>query len=194
MPATDAEFRALRLAIAEVGYQFSGPGGDEYTVRAVLSPTKMIAQNMVSDELVGFAKEKASDKYWNAVRYFGLKEYPGFSSNVPNAIRRFTAVAKPTRKKKASWTPDSDFDLTAELEQGWTIAQGPRGGFGVGCAGRYKATLPSLDAAVEYIEKEMKRDGYYPGIFVVNERGNVDLLAIRTVRGKTVYSVQYSWV
>ncbi len=190
---------ARRLLANEVGRTFPGPGGDEYTVRAILSPKEMIAQNMVTDELVGFYKEKgAAEPYWSAVRYFGLKEYPGFSSSLPEAIARWKAPTKVTHapKPKPRWEPDEDFDLEQELETGYVIGDARGPGYFVTCEQRScGGTFESIVAALQFIEGKMKKDGYCPGIFYVNERGNTELLSPKKRFGKVYdYDVLHGWV
>jgi hypothetical protein len=101
---------------------------------------------------------------------------------------------------------DEDFDLKSELESGFVIGDA-RGGYALSVEGRYLDTIPhevpvrgrfgraseetlsGWDVALRTALQWMEDKQYWPNLFHVNERGNVDLLdsshRARKVGGKT---------
>lgn len=94
---------------------------------------------------------------------------------------------------------EDDFDLKGELETGLVIGDSRGGGYSIALEGRRIESAPSLEDAVGKAYKIMEDGKYWPNVFYVNERGNVDLLVIKALKkkGKVVgvtYEVARSWV
>lgn len=95
--------------------------------------------------------------------------------------------------RRPSFDPE-DFDLEFEMETGLVIGES-RGGYGIALDGSAKDFEEALVAGLEAMEQSK----YYPNVFYVNERGNVDLLSVkpRIRKGKIVgasYKTLHGWV
>lgn len=94
---------------------------------------------------------------------------------------------------------EDDFDLKTEMDEGIVIGDARGGGYRVAESGKYIGSRPSFDEALKFAAQKMEDGGFFPNIFYVNERGNVDLLSIRPkiVKGKVIkvpYEIARSWV
>ena len=93
------------------------------------------------------------------------------------------------RQRRTGWSSD---ELRSEIEDGIVISQGRGGILHVRASGR-PMKLHGLDASVaedmnealSHVRRWAKENSYYPNIFYVNERGNVDLI---TSRGRIIES------
>jgi hypothetical protein len=94
---------------------------------------------------------------------------------------------------------DDDFDLQSELQEGAAIQDARGGGYDVSFSGRYVDHAREFSEALLIVLQKMDKDKYYPNVFYVNDRGNVDLLAVKPKmrKGKIVgasYKTLQSWV
>jgi hypothetical protein len=102
---------------------------------------------------------------------------------VRKATRR---VARKNARKRAPSFDPIDFNLQYELEEG-VVIQDRRGG---GYQARYLGkAIPGVSGSwvqtVRGARAWMKKEGYFPNLFYINERGNTDLLS---AGGKTIHS------
>lgn len=102
------------------------------------------------------------------------------------------------KRRQSSFDPE-DFDLETEVETGLVIGDARGGGYSVTLDGKYVDNSRDFDEALVLGLEAMEYAKYYPNVFYVNERGNVDLLAVRpkTRKGKIVgasYETLHSWV
>jgi hypothetical protein len=102
------------------------------------------------------------------------------------------------KRGKNSFDPE-DFDLEAEVETGLVIGDSRGGGYRVTLDGKYVDSSGDFDEALTIGLAAMEHAKYYPNVFYVNERGNIDLLAVspKTRKGKIVgasYETLHSWV
>jgi hypothetical protein len=110
------------------------------------------------------------------------------------------------RRRSGNWEGDDeetegedDFDLKTEMREGVVIGDARGGGYRVSESGKYIGSRPSFDEALKFAAQKMEDGKFFPNIFYVNERGNVDLLSIRPkiVKGKVIkvpYEIARSWV
>lgn len=56
------------------------------------------------------------------------------------------------------------------------VIEDARGGYTVTCEGKLIDTCVEWDDALEAARRWMKRQGYYPDLYYINDHGNVDLL------------------
>lgn len=101
------------------------------------------------------------------------------------------------KRRQSSFDPE-DFDLESEVETGLVISDA-RGGYRVTLDGKYVDNARDFDDALLLGLEAMERAKYYPNVFYVNERGNIDLLAVRprTRKGKIVgasHEIIHGWV
>jgi hypothetical protein len=101
-------------------------------------------------------------------------------------------------KRQASFDPE-DFDLESELSSGLIIGDARSGGYSVTLDGGFVGSKSDFDAALVLGLEAMERAKYWPNVFHVNERGNVNLLAVRPriVKGKVIgasYETVHGWV
>ena len=88
----------------------------------------------------------------------------------------------------------SDFEF--EMAEGYVIGDaGPHGSlYGVSRGGRYVGEFPEMSDVIKWIAADMNKSRYWPGVFYVNDHGNVSLLSIfRRGRGYSYRTVE-SWV
>jgi hypothetical protein len=102
------------------------------------------------------------------------------------------------KRGQSSFDPE-DFDLEAEIESGLVIGDARGGGYRVTLDGKYVDSAGDFDEALVLGLEAMEQAKYFPNVFYVNERGNVDLLAVRpkTRKGKIVgasYETVHGWV
>lgn len=102
------------------------------------------------------------------------------------------------KRRQSSFDPE-DFDLESEVETGLVIGDSRGGGYRVTLDGKFVDSARDFDEALVIGLEAMERAKYYPNVFYVNERGNVDLLAVRpkTRKGKIVgasYETIHGWV
>lgn len=71
---------------------------------------------------------------------------------------------------------EDDVFSDAEMQQGFVISDGKRGGYDVVNEHRHFGHFREMDDALEAIEEAMKRDNFYANIYYVNDHGNIDLL------------------
>ena len=91
-----------------------------------------------------------------------------------------------------AWAPDPDFDLHSEMETGYTIAEGRGNLYSIGYSGRSVHTVADLEHAAQYVAALQVKNADFSDVFLVNERGNVDLL--RLLKKKPYYRILHSWV
>ena len=101
-------------------------------------------------------------------------------------------------RRSISFDPE-DFDLEAELETGLVISSGSSGPYRVALDGEHVGRADDFDDALVLGLEAMERAKYWPNVFYVNERGNVDLLSVRpkTRKGKIVgasHEIVHGWV
>ena len=95
--------------------------------------------------------------------------------------------------------PEDDFDLKGEMEDALIIGDTRGRGYSLALSGRHLGTFPSFDAALRFGAQKMADQEFWPNVFYVNERGNTDLLSVKTkvVKGKVIKatsSIVRSWV
>lgn len=71
---------------------------------------------------------------------------------------------------------DDDVFSDDEMREGYTISDARDGGYNVSHEGKHFGDFDSIADALSEIEVQMKRDGFYPNIYYVNDHGNIDLL------------------
>lgn len=63
-----------------------------------------------------------------------------------------------------------------QMYEGYTIQDARRGGYEVAHEGKLVDTYDDMDEALKDINARMEREQFWPNIYYVNERGNIDLL------------------
>ena len=96
------------------------------------------------------------------------------------------------RRAPKAWAPDLDFDLRSEMETGYTIAEGRGNLYSIGYSGRSVHTVADLEHAAQYVAALQVKNADFSDVFLVNERGNVNLL--RLLKKKPYYRILHSWV
>jgi hypothetical protein len=83
---------------------------------------------------------------------------------------------------------EDDFDLKDEMENGMVIGEARGGKYAVSLDGRHLDSFSDFDKALKFAAQKMEDSKYWPNVFFVNERGNTDLLALKTkvVKGKVI--------
>jgi hypothetical protein len=73
---------------------------------------------------------------------------------------------------------DEDDDLFSdeEMASGYVISDSRQGGYEVAHEHKHVGHYDAIDEALEAIEAAMKGSNFYPNVYYVNDRGNVDLL------------------
>ena len=93
---------------------------------------------------------------------------------------------------------DEELDQS-EIDDGLAIGDARRGGYSVTFSGKSLGTFDDFDKALKVGVQAMYDSNYFPNVFYVNERGNVDLLSVKdkVVKGKVIkvtYETVRSWV
>src|SRR5271163_1253043 len=104
---------------------------------------------------------------------------------------------KPKRKKAVKNWPEfdpSDFNLRHEIEEGYVISDSRNTGYNITREGRFVYGARSLDEGLCWIDQDMKKQNFFANIFYMNDRGNVDLVIIKSKSGKCTSQIVYSWV
>lgn len=94
--------------------------------------------------------------------------------------------AKPARKKTRKPQKEYEYPDETEIDNSYVI-QEPAWGDTSALApgGKYMGRFENVDDAIEAIKKRMADDQYYPSVYRINERGNIDLL---NYKGKVLAS------
>lgn len=71
---------------------------------------------------------------------------------------------------------DDDVFSSEEMTEGYVISDARGGGVNVVHEHKHVGHYDDIDEALEAIEGHMKRSNFFPNIYYVNERGNIDLL------------------
>jgi hypothetical protein len=87
--------------------------------------------------------------------------------------------------EKANPVEEDDGSLDIEMETGALISES-RDGYAIAVEQEYITSADSIDESLGVLRDWMERNKYYPNVYFVNERGNVDQLDIAT--GKTIRS------
>jgi hypothetical protein len=77
---------------------------------------------------------------------------------------------------EGEYDEDDEVFSDEEMREGYVIHDARKGGYTVAHDGRHFGSYDDMDAALSDIKEHMERDNFYPNIYYVNERGNVDLL------------------
>jgi len=85
-------------------------------------------------------------------------------------------------------------DIQNEMNEGAYVIGDTRNGYSVSQYGRYRTTFAEYEDALRFIVKDMRKNKYYPNVFYVNERGNVDLLQLIVKGNKVTDKIIQSWV
>lgn len=72
--------------------------------------------------------------------------------------------------------PEDDAFSDEEMQSGFVISDGRRGGYDVVHEHKHVGHYEDMDEALDDIEAEMKRSNFYPNIYYINDHGNVDML------------------
>ena len=71
---------------------------------------------------------------------------------------------------------DDDAFSEEEMHEGYVIQDARGGGYEVAHEGKLVDTYDDMDEALSAINEDMERQQFWPNIYYVNERGNIDLL------------------
>jgi len=138
--------------------------------------TKSIIEKINSDKGLMNARKKSKDAENLKENMILLKEYfIGVDSSDKNIVwdRVYTQTNEEKEikeAKKLDFSPDEDNDIF--------VSDRIRGGYIINYAGKLLKHTDDLDSAKEYILDWMDDNGYYPNVWMVGERGSIDILRL----------------
>ena len=184
-----------------------GEGDGWYGLVLLDGPTRKRVAEVAAenkDELTEDEQELLDDSV--AVIFFersdGIVEADWFEDKT-KAEEAWTDIEADTEEEKEEEEEEEeeedDFDLEGEMETGLVITDTRGGKYSVSLEGKSLGSFSDFDDALKRGAQAMQDQNFFPNVFHVNDRGNVDLLAVtpEIKRGKVVkveYTIERSWV